>query len=192
MSSRTTVLKAQRTWATAAGASLDARGYHVSVAQNLFQPLSSSATEAFSNGSGSEMRDSAVRPAKMRAIHSSAALAVNFFDYWTDKDASPLLSALGFDRGAAPIAFEAQFPTGLEGIPPNLDIALRFDDGSVVGIESKFTEWLTPKPPGKVLFKPKYFPVEHGLWAANGLPACQALAEQVHASSEGFRYLDVA
>ena len=33
----------------------------------------------------------------MRALHSSSALAVNFFDYWTNKDKSPLLSALGID-----------------------------------------------------------------------------------------------
>lgn len=102
------------------------------------------------------------------------------------------LSGLGFERGATTIAFEAQFPTGLEGNPPNLDIALQFVDGSVVGIESKFTEWLTPKPTGKVLFKPKYFSEGQKLWAANGLPACQMLAEQVHARAEVFRYLDVA
>ena len=36
----------------------------------------------------------------MRALHSSSALAVNFFDYWTDRDKTPILSALGIDSEA--------------------------------------------------------------------------------------------
>jgi hypothetical protein len=59
-------------------------------------------------------------------------------------------------------------------------------------LESKFSEWLTPKPPYKELFKPKYFPESGDLWSARGLPACQALATKVHAGKAQFRYLDVA
>ena len=34
----------------------------------------------------------------MRALHSSSALAVSLFDYWTDRDESPLLPTLIDER----------------------------------------------------------------------------------------------
>ena len=128
----------------------------------------------------------------MSAYHSSAALAVNVFDYWESRNPDSLLRALRLEAEPVSMEFEAQFPTGLGGNPPNLDVAFRYDRGVVVGLESKFSEWLTPKPPNKELFKPKYFPESGGLWSARGLPACQALATEVHAGKVHFRYLDVA
>ena len=137
------------------------------------------------------MRDTTVRPAKMKALHSSAALAVNVFDYWSERDTAPLLQCMGLRPAPACIEFEAQFSTGLAGTPPNLDVAIRFASGMTVGVESKFTEWLVPKPPNKELFKPKYFPESEELWSKRGLSACQALAASLRAGTSKFRHLDV-
>jgi hypothetical protein len=190
MSSKAVLLDTQREWALGKPCEVDSRGYMSSVAENLYQPLSPRATDGFSKGSGSELLDTPLRPAKMKALHSSAALAVNFFDYWTDRSPDLLLTALGLEIAPTSIEFEAQFPTGLEGNPPNLDIAFRFGSGLVVGVESKFSEWLTPKSPNKELFKPKYFDGPAGLWSTKGLPACQHLAEELHSGRIQFRYLD--
>ena len=192
MNSKTRLVEKQRVWAAQAGSRVDAQGYLSSIAENLFQPLSARAQRAFSAGSGSELLDTRLRPAKMKALHSSAALAVNVFDYWSDRNPDILMHALRLDPKPASLEFEAQFPTGLGGNPPNLDVAVRYDDGVVIGLESKFSEWLTPQPPNKELFKSKYFPESVGLWSARGLPACQALATELQAGRAHFRYLDVA
>lgn len=87
----------------------------------------------FLRGSGNELA------AKLRAAHSSAALAVNVFARFK---ACPqhldLAGMTGFDS----IEFEGQCPTGLGGTPPNLDLLARRSD-AVVGVESKCTEHLT-------------------------------------------------
>ena len=105
---------------------------------NLLRPLSPSARGGFEKGAGSELAGN------MRALHSSSALVANFFDYWTDREKSPLLSAMGIcPDGGESLDFEVLFPTGLGGTPPHLDVALTFGSGFVVAIEAKFTEYLT-------------------------------------------------
>jgi hypothetical protein len=126
------------------------------------------------------------------SLHSSSALVVNLFDYWSARDLSALLIALGLRPGAQSLEFEAQFATGLEGIPPNLDACIRYGDGRIVGVESKYTEWLTRKPLGKAPFKLKYFPDGKRLWAKAGLAHCQDLAERLQSGAMHFRHLDAA
>ena len=157
---------------------------------NLWRPLSAHARQGFEGGAGSELaRD-------MRALHSSSALAANFFDYWTDRDKAPLLAALGIESGHADsMEFEARFSTGLQGAPPHLDVAIGLSTGLTVGIESKFTEHLKRATRGKSEFVESYFPSNGGLWAAKGLAACQAFAEELRADELGggrqrFEYVD--
>jgi hypothetical protein len=192
MSSKTELLQHQRNWAESYGLKPDARGYLTDVASNLLRPIDSKTRSAFENGSGSELRDSPTRPAKMKALHSSSALAVNVFDSWVSRDKSALQTALQLDRDILSVSFEAQFPTGLTGNPPNLDVTLELADGFVIGIESKFSEWLTPKPVSKEPFKSKYFPQGIRLWEEKGLPVSQELAEQMNSGATRFRYLDAA
>ena len=52
------------------------------------------------------------------------------------------------------------------GTPPHLDAALTFESGAVIGIESKFTEYLSRSTRGKSSFEPTYFPPTGGLWAS--------------------------
>ena len=193
MTSKRQLLRVQREWAVSMGLKPDERGYLESFTQNLCQPFSSEARCAFENGSGAELQDRGKVPAKMRALHSSAALAVNFFDYWTEREATPLLETLKIDP-TPPVAlkFEVQFPTGLAGNPPNLDLSVDLASGAIVGIESKFTEWLTPKGRNRLLFKAKYFEGGAELWSRHGLPRCQRLVADLVSGTEIYRFLDAA
>jgi len=183
-SSRAAILERQRAWAKAAGRVPDRQGYLDTVDSNLWRPMCDRSRNAFQNGSGGELER------KMRALHSSSALAVNFFEYWVDADRLPLQHVLGLGSSIQAVAFEAQYHTGLEGNPPNLDVSLSLAPGHTVAIESKFCEWLTRKPAANEHFKPKYFPSGPGLWAAQSLSQCQALAEDLRSKREHFSYLD--
>jgi len=173
-----------------AGLGPDDRGYLGSYEQNLFRPLNEKSKAAFDNGSGSELRDRPSGPAKMRALHSSSALAVNFFDTWVGKDAGPLAQILDLDSRPVDIRFEGQYPTGLPGNPPNLDVVIEFENKFVVGIESKFTEWVNPKSVSKAPFKDKYFPDGPGVWEKVGLTETQWLANDIQSMALTFRHLD--
>ena len=180
----------QQDWARSRGIPFDSRGYVRHVEANLWQPLSSRARQGFERGAGSELSG------HMRALHSSSALAVNLFDYWTDMPKAPILSALGIDpKGETSLDFEAQFPTGLAGTPPHLDVAMTLSTGGGVGIEAKYTEHLKRSTRGKSDFKTAYFPKSGELWNEMDLPACQTLAEELRAEElrggrQRFEYLD--
>ena len=131
-------------------------------------------------------------PPKLHALHSSAALVANVFDYWSDRDGTPLVAALGFAGRCSELRFEAQFPSGLPGDPPTVDLLVQLDLGRPVAVESKFSEWLDRRPRNKAVFKTKYFPPGRALWAEHGLPRCQALAEALQARTERFRHLHAA
>lgn len=191
MQSKAALLAQQIAWARDTKRQADAKGYLESVESNLFRPLSQSARAAFERGSGSELLRSRSRPAKMAALHSSSALAVNVFDHWSGRSLATIAVALGLKSAPDRFMFEAQFPTGLEGNPPNLDIAFYWEDAaSVLGVESKFSEWLTPKSPRKEAFKPKYFAEGQTLWSDVGLDGAQTLVDDLRSGREQFRYLD--
>jgi hypothetical protein len=179
-------------WAESQGLRSDSAGYLPNIEDNLFCQMTTQSRSAFERGSGSELVDTKNRPAKMRALHSSSALAVNVFDAWGEHDTKPLTSVLGLGDEITSIAFEEQYPTGLRGIPPNIDVALTLRTGHIIGIESKFSEWLTAKPATTKPFKPAYFPEGAGLWRSKGLPDSQQLAELIHKGTEEFVYLNVA
>ena len=185
MQAERNIRDAQIAWAKSQGLSIDDKGYVEDVDANLWKPLSAHARAAYERGAGSELAG------HMKALHASSALVVNFFDYWTDKPKAPLLSALGIDADdIQSLDFEAQFSTGLRGTPPHLDLAITLESGAVIGIESKFTEYLSRSTKGKGIFQPSYFQTSEGLWAAKGLPACQALAKELSDHQDRFEHLD--
>lgn len=190
MSSKSELLKQQHLWAESVGLTPDSRGYLNEVEANLFKPLNELTRIAFENGSGSELQDTLSRPAKMKALHSSSALAVNFFDRWVGSDTLSLSAALGLADEIVAIGFEEQFPTGLAGNPPNLDVALKLANGNVVGIESKFSEWIIPKSKNSTPFKPKYFPPGRELWSDRSLPRAQQLAQSINTGEQIFKHLN--
>jgi len=93
-------------------------------------------------GAGNELDWKDGRPPKFHAAHSSSALAVNAFAPWKQ---SPGEMSFAGVRGFERLAFEYRCPHGLAGrTPPNLDVAA-FRPGMVIAIESKCTEYLSPK-----------------------------------------------
>src|SRR5437899_1388570 len=94
----------QRRWAIRAGHKPNEKGYLGTIADNLWHPLSVQTRKEFERGKGSELRGDAKRPAKMRALHSSAALACNFFDFWRDRDKAVLSKALSLPETATSLS----------------------------------------------------------------------------------------
>jgi hypothetical protein len=178
----------QRNWATRVGRKVDARGYVPKVEDNLWRPLHAETRNEFEQASGNELRGQGKRPAKLRALHSSAALACNVFDFWRDRDRSALAKALGLDGAITGLSFEMKLPTGLVGTPPNLDVFLTLQSGASVAIESKFTELYASRPSASP-FKAKYFPKGRKLWVDVGLPRCQELAAAVNRGRSKFEVL---
>ena len=190
MTAKTALLRAQRRWADARGVRYDARGFVRALRDNLREPLDDSALAEFQRGS--ELTPRATQPARAHALCSSAALVVNVFGYWRGRDQTPLLEALGVGGpGGTRLEFEAPLPTGLPGDPPTVDVALHRADGRCVAVESKFAEWLTPRPRGQRVLKDKYF-AQGRVWEAAGLPLCQALAEDLQEGRERLKYLNAA
>ena len=180
---KTALLRAQRRWADARGVRYDAYGCVRELGDNLRVSLDATSLEEFHRGS--ELEPGKTRPARAYSLCSSAALVINVFGYWRGRDHAPLLAALGIDGvGGTRLSFEEPLPTGLPGDPPTVDVALYRPDGRWVAVESKFAEWLTPRPRGKRPFKDKYFPPGARVWEAAGLPRCQDLAEDLQEGRE--------
>ena len=182
---------AQLTWAENSGVHFDERGYVEPFTLNLRPGVRPDTIAQLRKGSGGELKDSPKRPAKIRALHSSSALAVNFFDYWVPPERLPRLAqSLDIKSSIIQLRFEAKFRTALGGTPPNLDLALDLDDHSTFAIESKFGEWLAPKPRHDLRFAQKYLQGSQRYWDDQGLYASQALASAIGVGKEHFCYLD--
>jgi len=180
--------KGQQAWAREHGIIFDEAGYCESIESNLFEPLSACSHRDIGAGDGSELGKGDTR-GKIQALHSSSALVCNFFDYWRGRDLGILRQSLGFSERFCGLALEQKFPTGLGGIAPNLDVVLYGCDGSLVAIESKFTEPFI-KSKTKNVLKKRYFLDDGGLWASAGLSGCQALAEDLRDKRVQFQTLD--
>jgi len=180
------VIEQQTRWAADKGFATK-NAYVMSLAHNLRQELSTDALRDFERGSGGELRQRGIRPPRMQALRSSSALTVNVFDYWRSRDARPLQRAFGLRDRITRVSFEEQFPTGLVGNPPNVDVVLTLEGNQYIAIESKFTEWLTPR---ERMIDPKYFADGAELWGRTRLPNCQALALAFRDAAP-FAYLDV-
>ncbi|MFO7761889.1 MAG: PGN_0703 family putative restriction endonuclease [Thermodesulfobacteriota bacterium] len=117
---------------------IDSKGYVRNIEDNLLPGITTSLFKTdLEAGSGNELEN------KFKAVHSSSALVINCFAPWKKKPRDLIIDGIkGFDR----ITFEKQCPTGLGGTPPNLDLVLE-NKSQVIGVESKFTEYLTPKKP---------------------------------------------
>jgi hypothetical protein len=187
---KTALMRAQRRWADARGVRYDAHGCVRDLADNLRAPLAGATLDELKRGS--ELTPYAGRPARLHSLGSSAALVLNVFGYWRERDAAPLARALGVAGEVTRLTFEEPLPTGLPGDAPTADVALELAAGGYVAIESKYAEWLVRRPRHTRVFKDKYFPEGGGVWAAAGLPRCQALAEDLQAGRERLKYLHAA
>jgi hypothetical protein len=156
-----------------------------SVGDNLFLPLDPDSTTEFGEGAGSELGTRDV-PGSMASLRSSSALAVNVFAPWRGTDIAPLSSLFASARSANRLRFEVQYPTGLRGIPPHLDVVIDRPGGTPLAIESRFTEIYSSAHNG---FRESYFE-KPGLW--DGFDHVHELALAIADGSVQFEYLGAA
>lgn len=186
----TAIKEQQRRWASAKHIEVDREGYCTEETENFCVTPSAMCKAEFAAGDGSEF-GSKERIGKILALHSSSALAVNFFEYWRGKDLEALSDGLRLASTPSSFEFERKFKTGLGGIAPNLDVTLDIGDGQVYAIECKFTEPYR-RSAQKQFLKEKYFPDTCSLWSGIGLPGCQVVAEKLKAKDHDYELLDVA
>ena len=186
------IIKArQRNWAARIGLTPDAAGYCSCADDNIFRGLSPDARSDFQGGDGTELGNVGKR-GKIQALHSSSALACNWFDYWRGRSLVPLSRAFNPSTPFCEfVGLEQKFSTRLGGIGPNLDVILKCLDGTLFAIESKFTEPYTESAL-KTVLKPKYFEAGRALWTEAGLSGCQGVAERLRTGPHNFKVLDVA
>ncbi len=177
----------QQAWAYQRGIKFDKDGYTFSLDDNLFLPLLPEVKNEFQSGKGDEL-GSGEKRGKMQALHSSAALVVNIFQYWVDRNVSYIASACGAPQGMTELHFEITHPTPLGGVPPHLDVEFWGNKLEPLAVESKFTELYYRHT--KRTIKAKYLSIP-GLWAQ--LPRCEKLVRHIHEEERGktsFVYLD--
>jgi hypothetical protein len=153
----------------------DERGYAPRWEHNLMDGLPMSAIESdLVSGAGCEL------DGKLRAAHSSAALAINTFGPWRTDPSSLSFGEITEFRF---MRFEATCPTGLRGTPPHLDVLA---DGKLpVGVESKCTEWMEAKP---AVFAASY----DRLRTSHGHSPWFEQVQQLRAEPTRYRFLDSA
>lgn len=158
---------------------LNSIGYHSDFREALVEGVSPSAfVDDLQAGAGQELQS------KFLAPHSSSALAVNSFGWFAGKAGQ---ICLGDHKHLSLVGFEQKFPTGLaRAQPPNLDIVLE-GEGTLVAIESKCLEYLSPKVPK---FSTRYR--DEILDERRDGPWYKEMLRILDDKDHGYRHLDVA
>lgn len=202
MNAYESILQKQIIWAVRHGIHLAGsqgergrKAYTETLNDNLFRPLSPESEENFLRGDGGELKGI---PCRMQAVHSSSALAVNMFQYWTGKDVPCIAHACGLcgkgNRSSERIRFEARYPVLKSAHKhPNVDVVIENGKGSefaAYAIESKFSEAYraTRKAHG---MNPHYLKRENSeMWS--DIPGLRDLAHAVSPVDTTFGRLDAA
>jgi len=154
----------------------DSQGYVLEWRDNLLPGIDLDAIRPdFEAGAGHELEG------KMRAPHSSSALAANMFGRWR---LDPTSLRIGGETGFESLGFEKPCSTGLGGTPPHLDV-LAVSHDAVVAIESKCLEYLEVK---RAFFSPSYDTITD----ARAKSAFFKLIPRLRANVDEFRSLDAA
>jgi hypothetical protein len=169
-----TVTKAMQALRDRFGGTTDNKGYTLSPQENLVAGIDWALVEEdLRHGDGDELR------MKFKAIHSSAALAVNCFGPFQHQLENFRL--LG-KQGAKQVGFEHKLPIFGEVGAPNIDVWIEREH-DVVAIESKLLEYLTPK-------KAKFSAAYKRLAPPESDPIWWRVYER--AKESGLQYLDQA
>jgi len=154
----------------------DPQGYVIELSDNFLSGINlENIRPDFDAGAGHELNG------KMRAPHSSSALAVNMFGRWR-RDPSSL--RLQGETGFESLRFEQQCPTGLGGTPPHLDL-LAVSRDAVVAVESKCLEHFQAK---HAYFSPSYDTIAD----SREKSAFFKLIPRLRENADEFKRLDVA
>jgi len=170
------------------------KAYAPTLNQNLFQPLSPKARTEYKSGKGGELTPNEAGVCKMQAVHSSAALTVNLFQYWRDKGRlEPIMKSCDIPgKPNAQLSYESplriadainrkEFP-----VDPHIDVYINCESFSVA-IECKFTEaYSSYKHAG---LKPAYMKAEE-FW--QDIPECKKLAQAISPCDSEFLHLHPA
>jgi hypothetical protein len=130
----------QRAWAERRGIVCDSRGYVVSLGQNLYSfPLHPEARSAFESARSQELRATAGQ-GRMRALDSSSALMVNFFEYWLRRGVGGIARTCGATQPMTFMRFLPTLPSPF-GDTGHTHIDLEFTGvGAPLLVQSTFTE----------------------------------------------------
>lgn len=176
-----------------------ANGLHIyagTVNQNLYEPLTAEHYKQFEKGDGGELIDTSLRPAKMKALHSSSAIGVNIFQYWDKiKKVDQIAYCSGLcnkaNKTSEKIIFERKFKIDSAfSYDPNIDVVIENSSQSsfkIYAIECKFSE-----PYGSYLHSGidnKYLKIK-SLWG--NIPNIYALAKSISPDDKHFKYLHPA
>lgn len=164
--------------------------------QNLFEPLLEENQTRFEDGNGQEILGTQENPAKMQALHSSSAIAVNLFQYWQKRGMiSEIAAACGFCRQQSDysehLVFEEKHrikPNFI--IPPNIDVVIHNKVPApyeLFAVECKFSEAYGGRAHGGL--KSKYLD-EKSLWT--DLSALERLANEINPDDHRYTYLHAA
>jgi len=169
------------------------KNYLPNLADNLFEKLSKESLDCYNSGDGNETKDSKTRLAKMKALHSSSAIALNLFQYWQNKDVLPIVYACELCSKSKSnlinkIKFEEKFEISgdksLFSYSPNIDVVIRDSQSYVYAIESKFTEPYNSRKHDGI--SQKYID-NVSFW--NGLSNLYDLAKEICPDNNKFHYL---
>jgi len=228
MKAREYIIRCQEEWAENQGQGLPLIGSEavkgrktfvrpeaeVEESRNFFEPMTEAVSEQIRSGDGGEMKrkGNGEWPARIEALQSSSAIAVNVFQYWGKiGKIDEIAAACGFCilkedwRVCESLRFEEKFEI-LDDTNrhPNIDIVIPTNDESqyrFFAIESKFTEPFSSyeKKPKNHLdgkqsknskgLKQKYLE-QDGLW--KGIPELKNLARQISPGDCKFERLHAA
>jgi hypothetical protein len=183
----------QKAWATRRNllSNIQFPYYLTDVDNNIFGGLNEKTESEFQKADGGELKDTKSRPAKMKALHSSSALAVNIFQYWRgNNNIRDITAACGFcskkNRRTFELEFERKYTIhAKESHHPNIDVVISSNEevvSKIYAIECKMTE---PFGSSHSEVSDEYLSTD-SLWL--DLPALKTLAQK----SKEFKYLDVA
>ncbi len=170
--------------------------YTTNIDQNLFEPLNQSVRQSFMQGDGNEIENSAGYPAKMQAVHSSSALAVNIFQYWQNiSQAFVIAAACGFCRSenkiSEKIVFEEKYSIDDKfQFSPNIDVVFHNSGAAKFkrfAVECKFSETYNSR--GHSGLKPEYMILD-AMW--QDIPNTHDLSKSISPNDPRNIYLHAA
>jgi hypothetical protein len=190
MSTADSIRNQQKEWARQHGIACDSRGYVVSLEHNFLSfPLMDETRLAFEGARTRELRTTAGQ-GRMRALDSSAALMVNFFEYWLRHGVEDVAGACGASLPMSAMRFQPAYLSPLGEQKPHMHVDIEFTGmGAPILVLAKFTETYR-RSRGRRLGRAYLH--DPALWQL--LPGCKMLASQLDAepgTHDGFLYLDV-
>jgi len=169
------IIEQQETWARGKAFTVEkagqGSGYAHFLADNLLYPtISVKTVDEYMAGQGSELEK------HMRALYSSSALVVNFFEYWRQTQRiSDVAKLCGASVDFTEMEFEKKYKIANLGTP-NLDIVFSGKQTKPFAIEAKFSEPYRTTTQRNETNLDKYLNKE-SLW--EGLHGCQEMAGEI-------------